>query len=117
VKDARELVQIVLTLPKAHVRVLDTEASALNQRRYQFLELLLLSQLGQVVITRPSFMPSYHFTKAEVTNTERVLIYMRPAIKRLFNDHLQRHGLRSSSWAAMAIRDWANLTEALQTAK
>lgn len=30
---------------KAHIRVLDTEASVFGMRRYQFLELLLLGEL------------------------------------------------------------------------
>ena len=38
IASSRDLAQVMLTLPKAHIRVLDTEASVYGLRRYQFLE-------------------------------------------------------------------------------
>jgi len=80
VEDSRALMQVVLTLPKAHVRVLDTEAAMLGLRRYQFVELLFLSELGQAILTRPSYMQSYQFVRSEIGETQRVLIYFRPEV-------------------------------------
>ena len=117
VEDSRQLMQVVLTLPKAHVRVLDTEAAMLGLRRYQFVELLFLSELGQAILTRPSYMQSYQFVRREIDETQRVLIYFRPEVKKLFEEHLARQGQRPSSWVAMALRNWAQLDEALRAVK
>jgi hypothetical protein len=115
--DSRDLVQVVLTLSKAHLRVLDTEAAMLGLRRYQFVELLFLSELGQPILTRPSYMPTYQFVRGEIGDTQRVLIYFRPEVKRLFDEHLARLGQRPSSWVATALRNWANLDDALRVAR
>src|SRR5262249_30332654 len=64
IEGSRSLVQVMLTLPKAHIRVLDTEASVFGMRRYQFLELLLLGELSQPMLVRPQFLPPYRFTRA-----------------------------------------------------
>ncbi len=117
VEDSRALVQVVLTLPKAHLRVLDTEAAMLGLRRYQFVELLFLSELGQSILQRPSYMQSYSFIRSEIDETQRVLIYFRPEVKKLFDEHLARLGQKPSSWVAMALRSWANLDEALRAVK
>jgi len=109
--------QVVLTLPKAHVRVLDTEAAMLGLRRYQFVELLFLSELGQAILTRPSYMQSYQFVLREIDETQRVLIYFRPEVKKLFEEHLARQRQRPSSWVAMALRNWAHLDDALRAVK
>jgi len=117
VEDSRDLMQVVLTLPKAHVRVLDTEAAMLGLRRYQFIELLFLSELGQAILSRPSYMQSYTFARKEIDETQRVLIYFRPEVKKLFDDFLARNGQRPSSWVALALRNWAHLDEALRAVK
>jgi hypothetical protein len=117
VEDSRQLMQVVLTLSKAHLRVLDTEAAMLGLRRYQFIELLFLSELGQAILTRPSYMQSYQFVHSEIAQTQRVLIYFRPEVKRLFDEHLARQGQRPSSWVATALRRWAQLDEALRAVK
>ena len=117
VEDSRALMQVVLTLSRAHVRVLDTEAAMLGLRRYQLIELLFLSELGQAILTRPTYMQSYQFVRSEIAETQRVLIYFRPEVKRLFDEHLARQGQRPSSWVAMALRNWAGLDDALRAAK
>jgi hypothetical protein len=117
VEDSRALMQVVLTLPKAHVRVLDTEAAMLGLRRYQFIELLFLSELGQAILTRPGYMQSYQFVRSEISETQRVLIYFRPEVKRLFDEYLARQGQRPSSWVALALRNWAHLDDALRAVK
>ena len=117
IEGSRSLVQVMLTLPKAHIRVLDTEASVFGMRRYQFLELLLLGELSQPMMVRPPFMAPYRFTRAELTESERFVIYIRPEVKHLMDEHLLRLGIKPSAWAAMAIVKWANLTEALKAVK
>jgi hypothetical protein len=117
VEDSRALQQVVLTLPKAHVRVLDTEAAMLGLRRYQFVELLFLSELGQSILTRPTYMQSYQFVRSEIDETQRVLIYFRPEVKKLFDEYLARNGQRPSSWVAVALRNWGHLDEALRAVK
>jgi hypothetical protein len=117
VKDSRELVHVTLTLPKAHLRVLETEAAMLNLRRYQFIELLFLSELDQPILVRPNYMPAYTFTREEIRETERILVYLRPEVKKRFDDFLGRQGIRPSSWVSMAVARWANLQEALRAVK
>jgi hypothetical protein len=117
IEGSRSLVQVMLTLPKAHIRVLDTEASVFGLRRYQFLELLLLGELSKPMMTRPEFLTPYRFTRAELEESERFVIYIRPEVKRLMDEHLLRLGIKPSAWAAMAIVKWANLTEALKAVK
>ncbi len=117
IEGSRSLVQVMLTLPKAHVRVLDTEASVFGMRRYQFLELLLIGELSQPMLVRPPFLPIYRFTRSELTESERFTIYVRPEVKRLMDEHLLRLGIKPSAWAVMAIVKWAELTEALKAVK
>jgi hypothetical protein len=117
VQDSRDLVQVVLTLSKAHLRVLDTEAAMLGLRRYQFVELLFLSEVGQSILTRPGYMQPYEFVRTEIGATQRVLIYFRPEVKKLFDAHLARLGMRPSSWVATALRSWAHLDDALRAVK
>jgi len=114
---SRDLIQVMLTLPKAHIRVLDTEASVFGMRRYQFLELLLIGELSQPMMVRPAFMAPYNFMRAELTESERFVIYIRPEVKRLLDEHLLRLGIKPSAWAAMAIVKWADLSEALKAVK
>jgi hypothetical protein len=117
VESSRDLVQVMLTLPRAHIRVLDTEASVFGLRRYQFVELLLIGELSQPMMLRPAFMAPYSFARAELTETERFVIYIRPEVKRLLDEHLLRLGIKPSAWAAMAIVKWANVTEALKAVR
>ena len=69
------------------------------------------------MMTRPEFMTPYRFTRAELEGTERVVIYIRPEVKRLMDEHLLRLGIKPSAWAAMAIVKRADLTESLKAVK
>jgi hypothetical protein len=62
-------------------------------------------------------MQAYHFVRSEIGETERVLIYFRPEVKKLFDQHLARLGQRPSSWVATALRSWAKLDDALRAVK
>jgi hypothetical protein len=55
--------------------------------------------------------------RREIDETQRVLIYFRPEVKKLFEKHLARQGQRPSSWVALALRNWAQLDEALRAVK
>jgi hypothetical protein len=107
VESSRDYVQVALTLPKAHLRLLDTEACMLGLRRSQLLELLFLNALGHPCVVRMGIAPAYSFTREERTSTERILWYVRPGLKVLLDDHLLRLGLRPSAWVAVTLNRWA----------
>jgi hypothetical protein len=111
VASSRDFAQVALTLPKAHLRVLDTEASLLGLRRSQLLELLFLNDLGHRALVRLELAPTYDFSRAELSDTERLLWYIRPEVKKLFDEHLLQLGLKPSAWAVTALNRWANLTQ------
>lgn len=111
VASSRDYLQVALTLPRAHLRVLDTEACMLGLRRSQMLELLFLNELGHECLVRMDLAPTYSFARDERTNTERILWYLRPGVKRLLADHLLRLGLRPSAWAAVTLNRWALLSQ------
>jgi hypothetical protein len=106
----RDYIQVAITLPRSHMRVLTTEANGFGLRRSQFLELLLLNQMGERVLTRLSKAPKYEFTREELTETERFLWVMRPDVKRAFEAHILPSGFRPSAWVISALNDWAALT-------
>ncbi len=62
-------------------------------------------------------MQSYQFVRSEISETQRVLIYFRPEVKRLFDEHLARQGERASSWVATALRKWAHVDDASKAVK
>jgi hypothetical protein len=103
--------QVALRLPRAHMRVLDTESRLYGLRRSQFLEFLLLNQKGQRVLVRMPSAPRYEFARAELTENERFLWVLRPQVKKAFEEHILPMGLRPSAWAITALNDWAGLTE------
>lgn len=79
VESSRDYLQVALTLPKAHLRVLDMEACLLGLRRSQLLDLLLLNDLGHGGIVRMDIAPSYTFVRQERTESKRLLWYVRRA--------------------------------------
>ena len=106
----RDYIQVAITLPRSHMRVLTTEANLVGLRRSQFLELLLLNQMGQKVLVRLPGAPTYEFTREELTETERFLWVMRPNVKTGFEAHILPSGFRPSAWVISALNDWAKLT-------
>jgi hypothetical protein len=106
----RDYIQVAITLPRSHMRVLTTEANLFGLRRSQFLELLLLNQMGQKVLTRLPGAPTYEFTREELTETERFLWVMRPDVKKAFEAHILPSGFRPSAWVISALNEWAALT-------
>ncbi len=106
----RDYIQVAITLPRSHMRVLTTEANLVGLRRSQFLEFLLLNQMGQKVLVRLPGAPTYEFTREELTETERFLWVMRPDVKKAFEAHILPSGFRPSAWVISALNDWASLT-------
>jgi hypothetical protein len=106
----RDYVQVAITLPRAHMRVLTTESGLFGLRRSQFLELLLLNQMGQQIFYRLPGAPAYQLEKQELTETERYLWVMRPDVKKAFDAHILKFGLRPSAWVISSLNEWASLT-------
>ena len=102
--------QIGISIPKAHMRVLDTEANFLGLRRSQFLEFLFLRALGLNALTRLPMSPTYELGREELGETVKYLWYIRKELKKLVDDYMLRTGLKTSGWIVMALNEWAGLT-------
>ncbi len=109
VRTGKDFVQIAVTIPKGHVRVLSTEADLLGLRRGQLLELLFLNKLGQRVLTRPPVAPKYRFFRGEQAETERYLWYVRRTVKKLLDEYLLKLGMRPSAFVVLMLNEWAHL--------
>ncbi len=109
VRSNKDWVQMAVTIPKGHLRVLETEAELLGLRRGQLLELLFLNKLGQRVLTRPPVAPTYRFVRGEQAETERYLWYIRRAVKKFLDEYLLKLGMRPSAFVVLMLNDWAHL--------
>jgi hypothetical protein len=109
VHGAKDWAQIALTIPKSHVRVLESEAQLLGLRRGQLLELLFLNRLGQQALTRVPIAPKYRLSREELAGTERFLWYVRREVKKLLDEYLLRLGMRPSAFVVTMLNDWAGL--------
>lgn len=109
VDGARDWAQIAITIPKAHLRVLEAEASLLGLRRGQFLELLFLNRIGQQALTRIPAAPTYKLARQELAETQRFLWYFRREVKGLLDEYLLKLGLRPSALVVMMLNEWAGL--------
>ncbi len=105
----KDWAQIAVTIPKAHLRVLESEAQLLGLRRGQLLELLFLNKIGQQPLSRMPVAPKYKLTRDELSETERFLWYVRREVKKLLDDYLLRLGMRPSAFVVMALNEWAGL--------
>ena len=111
VKSSSDLIQIAINLPKSHLRILDTEAGMYGLRRSQFIELLFLNKIGHRSLVRLDFAPVYQFGREELSETERFVIYVRPEVKKLFDEHLLKLGMKTTAWVVNALNDWVGITE------
>jgi hypothetical protein len=110
VRGLKDYVQIAVTIPKGHLRVLGTEAELLGLRRGQLLELLFMNRLlGQKLLVRPSTSPTYRFQRDEQESTERYLWYIRRPVKKLLREYLLKLGMRPSGLVVLMLNDWAHL--------
>ncbi len=106
--------QVGISIPKAHMRVLDSEASLYGLRRSQFLELLFLNQIGQQALNRLPVAPKYELKRDELTETTKYLWYIRKEVKKLLDEYMIRTGMKTSAWIVMALNEWAGLTRDLK---
>src|SRR5262249_47516612 len=102
-------VQIAITIPKAHLRVLDAEAKIFGLRRGQFLEILFLNRIGQPAFVRLSSGPKYKLSRDELAQTTRFLWYLRAKVKKLLDDYLLELGMRPSAFVVLMLNEWAGL--------
>jgi hypothetical protein len=109
IRSGKDWVQIAVTIPKGHLRVLDTEAELLGLRRSQFLELLFLNKLGQRVLTRPPVAPTYRFLRGEQAETVRYLWYLRRVLKKYLEEYLLKVGIKPSAFVVLMLNEWAHL--------
>jgi hypothetical protein len=91
--------------------VLDIESGMYGLRRSQFIELLFLNRIGHQALVRLKVAPTYHFTREELSETERFVIYLRPEVRRLFDEHLLQLGMRITLWVVAALNGGVGITE------
>ena len=60
-------------------------------------------------IVRMAIAPSYELGRNELSETERFLWYLRPEVKKLFDEYCLRLGLKPSGWTVNAINRWVGL--------
>ena len=101
--------QIAVTIPKAHLRVLESEAQILGLRRGQFLELLFLAKIGQQALRRIPAAPTYKLNRNELSETERFIWYCRREVKSLLDEYLLKLGMRPSAFVVTMLNEWAQL--------
>lgn len=106
--------QVGISIPKAHMRVLDSESSLYGLRRSQFLELLFLNEIGQQSLVRLPIAPKYELKRDELTETVKYLWYIRKEVKKLLDEHMVRTGMKTSGWIVTALNQWAGLTRDLK---
>ena len=109
IRSGKDWVQIAVTIPKGHLRVLDTEAELLGLRRSQLLELLFLNKLGQRVLSRPPVAPKYRFLRGEQAETVRYLWYLRRTLKEYLDEYLLKVGIKPSAFVVLMLNEWAHL--------
>jgi hypothetical protein len=109
VEGPRDWAQIAVTIPKAHLRVLESESELLGLRRGQFLELLFLNRIGQRALTRIAAAPTYKLARDELAETTRFLWYLRREVKGLLDEYLLKLGIRPSALVVTMLNEWAGL--------
>jgi len=108
-KGSKGWVQVAITLPKAHLRVLDAEAKIFGLRRGQFLEILFLNRIGRPALVRLPSGPEYKLSRKELAETTRFLWYLRASVKKLIDEHLLQLGMRPSAFVVLMLNEWARL--------
>ncbi len=106
--------QIGISIPRAHMRVLEVESNFLGLRRSQLLELLFLNALGQNAIVRLPMAPTYELRRDELAETVKYFWLMRKEVKKLVDEYMLRTGLKTSGWIVMALNEWAGLASSKQ---
>ena len=110
------LAQIAVTLPRATLEMLEREAAMYGWRKGQFLDALLMQQLGMgIKLERQAKAPKYRFKPADWTETERWIWYIRPDLKKHYDAmRLSAGNIRPQSWIIMVVNQWVGLPTGLE---
>jgi hypothetical protein len=106
--------QIGVRLPRATMRILETEAEVHRWPRSTFLELLVRHQLGDGLRLErsPDAPKRYRFSDADWEETERWIWYVRPETKDDLDKLRRRLGnIKPAAWIAMTLNQWVGLGE------
>ena len=110
--------QLSFLLPKFYLRVLDSEADFLGQRRSQLLELLVLRKAGLLTVERSPSAPKYKPARRDLDETDRFVWHLRPEIKAHLTRLRERLGnLPPKSWVILALNEWIGLPSGVSDLK
>jgi hypothetical protein len=92
------------------VRVLDSEAELMSQRRSTLLELLVLRKAGVIRFERSPNAPKVKFDRRELHIMKRYVWHCRPEIKERLDGLRERMGnIPPRSWVILALNEWIGL--------
>jgi hypothetical protein len=110
--------QLSFQLPRFYLRVLDSEATFLGQRRSQLLELLVLRKVGLLAVERSPSAPRYKPDRRELEEVDRFVWHLRPEINTHLTSLRQRLGnLPPKSWVILALNEWIGLPSGVSDLK
>src|SRR5262249_39585918 len=96
-----------MTLTRAHVQVLETEANLWGVGRGDFLTMLLRRKHGELVFERPKKAPSYTFSEKELLEPERYAWYLpKQDIPKLASDCLKLGNIAPATWVVLTLNEW-----------
>ena len=99
-----------MRLPRAVLRILETEAGTFGWARSQFLDALVWHKLGQGVHLErlPDAPRRYTFSTKDWATTERWIWYLSSETKRRLDELRLRMGnVKPSAWVASVLTEWA----------
>jgi hypothetical protein len=102
--------QIAMRLPRAVLRILETEAGTFGWARSQFLDALVWHKLGQGVRLErlPAAPRNYRFSEKDWIQTERWIWYLSGETKRRLDELRMRMGnIKPSAWVSSVLTEWA----------
>jgi hypothetical protein len=107
---------IPIKLPLAYLKVLDSEATLMRDRRGQLLEKLLRRKLGEFSYERPANGPTYSATDKELTERKVWTWYIHPDLRQLVERDRLQMGLPSfGSWIVTMLNQWIGQPGGLPT--
>ena len=102
--------QLSFLLPKFYLRVLDSEADFLGQRRSQLLELLVLRKVGLITVERSPKAPKYKPNARDLHEVDRFVWHIRPELKEHLTRLRERMGnVPPKTWVILALNEWIGL--------
>ena len=106
-----DLAQVAVVLPVATLEMLEKEAAVYGWRKSQLLEALLMEKLGMGIrLERQASAPKYKFKPADWTASERWIWYLRPDLKRKFDELRLRAGnIKPQAWIVLTVNQFVGL--------